>query len=362
VVGRNACGLSMGEGRGVRLFDAKGFCIVMPGHVDAEAVEHVGDIATDAGGFSAMGGLIFAELTIHVVCGEQGVVPGAGLGGTDGEVDHAMRLILVTEECMLDEGPTVLLFFVGDEDQGGMPLWGAFSGEAVKQVSEGALEAARLEGPGTGEHAHALLLGGGGSAAAAEGGVGGGEDKEGVGGDGEGDVVGEVLGDIEGDEAVEADGLMGMGKAAHAAVDCQGLTGKPVDTVLDGGTGGVEGSGQGTDAHGRAEEHFELEVGDCPFGEVIEAEGLSREICAAGATTKTLDLAEGLRRVEAGCHIPLPGGCLLMVATVFVGTERNLVHGFSSSFLLRTKPQPLLHPLLLFFPFCRLRDTIQGMP
>ena len=79
-----------------------------------------------------------------------------------------------------------------------------------------------------------MLLSLGGGAGTAQGSMGSGKEELGVGGDGESDVVGEVLRDIEGDEAIDADGFMGIGMGTEHALECDGLTGESVDTVLDG--------------------------------------------------------------------------------------------------------------------------------
>ena len=79
-----------------------------------------------------------------------------------------------------------------------------------------------------------MLLSLGGVAGTAQGGMGSGKEELRIGGDGEGDVVGEVLRDIEGDEAIDADGFVGIGMGTEHALECDGLTGESVDTVLDG--------------------------------------------------------------------------------------------------------------------------------
>jgi len=156
--------------------------------------------------------------------------------------------------------------------------------------------------------------------------MGSGEEELGIGGGCEGDIVGEVLRDIEGDEAIDADGFVGVGMGAEGFVECESLAGEAVDAVLDSGAGSSEEASEGTDAHGGAEEQFDFWVGECAFGEVIKAEGLGREVLAAGAAAEAPDLAEGFGHIEASGDEPAFCGSVLMIDAVGVWAEMEMMH------------------------------------
>jgi len=126
----------MGHTRLSVRFDPEGLCVVVPRHVDAEAIEHIGDIAGKAGGFTPMGCLILSELAIHVVGAEEGIVPGARFGGVHGQMHQSMVCILQAKERMAIQRSAIFLFFVGDEDERLPKLGHAFLGKAIEQLPE----------------------------------------------------------------------------------------------------------------------------------------------------------------------------------------------------------------------------------
>src|SRR5512142_1444010 len=116
-----------------------------------------------------------------------------------------VRLVLLAEQAMGEEGALVLELLVGDDDQGSAWFRWAIARELVQKLRKGALECLRLKTDAPVEVLTFGLLLVGHPARAAQSGVRVGEDEAGARGDGESDVVGEELGPVEADESVGAD-------------------------------------------------------------------------------------------------------------------------------------------------------------
>jgi hypothetical protein len=192
--------------------------------------------------------LIFPDLAIQIVRGEERVEEGPRQSRVHPAVDDAMLLVLVAEEAVFAQGADVLELFIGGNDQ--RPRWfrRTVELELVQEFGKGSIEGVALEADIAIDLVAPLFLRRTHGAGAAMRRVGEGEDIPRIGGDRDGDVAGKVLRSIEADQTVDADFLGSAGSRSEMGLCRQGLPSEPIYPIEDGAAGAVEKARYGTDA------------------------------------------------------------------------------------------------------------------
>jgi hypothetical protein len=190
----------------------------------------------------------------------------------DGEVGHAMIRVLIPEEAVGEQSPSVFDFLVGDDDQGTVRTGRTIASQLVEKFGKGAFKSARFESKVVIELIASPFLLIPHRARSSEGRMSEGKDVQGPVRDRNGDVVGKVLGPIEADEPVDADIFLMSSPGTKGGMTGEVLTGEAVEAIEDGEAGTAEVSAHGTDAHGGDEEVLEGRVIDLSFSVVVEGE------------------------------------------------------------------------------------------
>ena len=211
--------------------NTKGFMVVVVEKIQAEAHHTVGNIAVETDGLPVVVGEVFAQLSIDVVGGEEGIRERPGQLRADHPVDEAGVFGLHTESGKPMEDTLIVGLFIGDEDKGPVGGRRLQPKGAQKGLAEGAGECTTLEGNAMVELECPCLLGRRHGARSAAAGMAEVEDELGMGSDGDGDFAREILRGIEGDKAIDTDIVIPSSCCKALGMEGDRLPAKPIDAI-----------------------------------------------------------------------------------------------------------------------------------
>jgi hypothetical protein len=322
---RDLCCVGMG-GEGGVVCDTEGFEVVVGEEVEGEAEHGSGDIAREAGRFTVVVGEVFADFSVDIVGGEEGVGDGAREFGPDGPMDEAMLGCLVVPLGERGEDAGVVGVFIGDEHEGVVRARGCETECGEQGFTECPGEGAVLEGsvPIETEGFHFLRWGH--RSCSTVGGMAEIDDELRMGGEGDGDIGGEELGAFEGDKAVDADIVGETGVGEDATMETDGLTGESFEPVGDETEGKGEGTADGAQALPIEEAAQERVQGDGMLEVIGETEGLGRKGGVTARALVALHPSKGLGMIASFCMGPSCCRRLGMPDACRIGTEGKVLH------------------------------------